>query len=268
MNILMKGYVYLVYLNLIAIPMKKTFLVLVLTLSVPLWSQAQSGSSSVKEEDRNFRIPLLGETAPSFTATSTNGNLNFPSDLGTSWKVLFSHPQDFTPVCSTEIYELASLQSEFEKLGVKIVVMSTDPLDTHVQWKKALEDLNLNNKGKVKINFPLVDDEDLAVSKKYGMIQAASNTTKAVRGVFIIDPKNVIQAIYFYPMNIGRSTDELLRMVSALQTSAENNVLTPVNWKSGSDLLVRVPPVVDAKNTPVPEGFYSPVWFLWYKKSN
>lgn len=249
--------------------MKKTILVLVLALSVTLsWSQVQSGSSAT-EENRNFRIPLIGETAPSFTASTTNGNLNFPSDFGNSWKILFSHPQDYTPVCSTEIYELAFLQPEFEKLGVKLAVMSTDPLDTHVQWKKALEDLNLNNRGKVKINFPIVDDENLAVSKKYGMIQGLSNTTKAVRGVFIIDPQNVIQAIYFYPMNIGRSTDELLRMVSALQTSSANNVLTPVNWKSGSDFLVRIPPTQTANSaSTVPEGFYSPVWFLWFKKAN
>ena len=182
---------------------------------------------------------------------------------------MFSHPQDFTPVCSTEILELANLQDEFDKLGIKLMVISTDALETHVQWKKSMESLNLNKKGGVKIKFPLVDDENESVSKLYGMIHPASNTTKAVRGVFIIDPDNIIQAIYFYPKSVGRNTDELIRMVTALQTTEKSNVLTPVNWKAGNDLLVPAPPSADASaKTKVPDGFYSPIWYLWYKKAN
>jgi peroxiredoxin (alkyl hydroperoxide reductase subunit C) len=183
--------------------------------------------------------------------------------------VLLSHPQDFTPVCSTEIMELAYLQDEFDKLGVKIVVVSTDPVDTHVQWKKAMENLNLNNRGNVKIKFPLVDDENIAISKQYGMIQSATNSTRDVRGVFVIDPDNIIQAVSFYPMKVGRSTDELIRLVSALETTYSGKVSTPVNWKAGNDLLVPIPPKTDSKNTTdVPDGYYSPTWFLWYKKAN
>jgi peroxiredoxin (alkyl hydroperoxide reductase subunit C) len=251
--------------------MKKILLFIVAGLIVTnLWSQSESMSSSQSntKEDRNFRIPLIGESAPSFTAESTNGTINFPADFGRKWKILFSHPQDFTPVCTTEILELATLQDEFNKLGIKLVVVSTDALDTHVQWKKSMESLNLNNTGNVKIKFPLVDDNNLVISKKYGMIHPASNTTKSVRGVFIIDPDNIIQAIYFYPKSVGRSTDELLRMVTALQTTSSGKVLTPVNWKAGNDLLVPIPPKTDQTGKPiVPEGFYSPVWYLWYKKS-
>jgi peroxiredoxin (alkyl hydroperoxide reductase subunit C) len=244
--------------------MKKIFLFIVAVLSVTqLWS------ADKPKEDRNFRIPLLGESAPSFTAESTNGTINFPSDFGRKWKVLLSHPQDFTPVCSTEIMELAYLQDEFDKLGVKIVVVSTDPVGTHVQWKKAMENLNLNNRGNVKIKFPLVDDENIAISKQYGMIQSATNSTRDVRGVFVIDPDNIIQAVSFYPMKVGRSTDELIRLVSALETTYSGKVSTPVNWKAGNDLLVPIPPKTDAKNTTdVPDGYYSPTWFLWYKKAN
>ena len=166
-------------------------------------------------ENRNFKIPLIGESAPSFTAESTNGLINFPDDYGRKWKILFSHPQDFTPVCSSEILELAYLQDEFDKLGVKIAVVSTDPVSMHEQWKKAMETINFNNRGTVKINFPIIDDENVAISKAYGMIHPETNSTRSVRGVFIIDPKNIIQALYFYPMNVGRSTDELLRMISA-----------------------------------------------------
>ena len=252
--------------------MKKMLLFIVVAFSVTsLWSQNASMSSgkSKSDEDRNFRIPLIGENAPSFTAESTNGTINFPDDYGRHWKVLFSHPQDFTPVCSTEILELAHLQNEFDKLGVKLVVVSTDLLETHVQWKKSLESLDLDNRGLVKIKFPLVDDNNKSVAKKYGMIHAATNSTEAVRGVFIIDPDDVVKAIFFYPRSVGRNTDELIRTITALQTTYSEKVMTPVNWKAGNDLLVPTPPKTDAHtNTSVPEGYYSPIWYLWFKKTN
>jgi peroxiredoxin (alkyl hydroperoxide reductase subunit C) len=230
-------------------------------------SQNATGSGKETKEDRNFRMPLIGENAPSFTAESTNGTINFPADFGRKWKILFSHPADFTPVCSTEILEMAALQEELDKLGVKLLVVSTDALETHIQWKKSMESLNLNDKEKVSIKFPLVEDDNLSISKKYGMIHPATNSTKSVRGVYIIDPSNVIQAIYFYPASVGRNTDELLRTVTALQTTASENVFTPVNWKFGDDLLVPIPPKTDENGAPVvTDGYYSPVWYLWYKK--
>jgi peroxiredoxin (alkyl hydroperoxide reductase subunit C) len=251
--------------------MKKIILFILTSLSVTqIWSQESSVSSRQQEtkDDRNFRIPLIGEIAPSFTAESTNGTIVFPADFGKRWKVLFSHPQDFTPVCSTEILELARLQEEFDKLGAKLIVVSTDLLETHVQWKKSLESLTLNDKENVKIKFPLVDDDKRIISKAYGMIHPTSNTTQAVRGVFIIDPDNIIQAIYFYPKSVGRNTDELIRMVTALQTTESGNVLTPVNWKAGNDLLVPVPPAIDGASgkATIPAGIYSPIWYLWFKK--
>jgi peroxiredoxin (alkyl hydroperoxide reductase subunit C) len=254
--------------------MKKFFVFVFVTVSLSvtqLWSQAvyPSEAQQFPKESRNFRIPLIGETAPSFTAESTNGTVHFPSDFGKSWKILFSHPQDFTPVCSTEILELARLQAEFDKLGVKLVVVSTDKLDTHVEWKKSLESIKLKSNEPVNIKFPLVDDKNLSISKKYGMIHAATNTTEAVRGVYIIDPDNFIQAIYFYPRSVGRSTDELLRVVEALKSTSSKEYLSPVNWKPGNDLLVPIPPKTDANSaTAVPEGYYSPVWYLWFKKAN
>lgn len=227
-----------------------------------LWSQ-----NVPSKEDRNFRIPLIGEKAPSFIAETTNGSLNFPDDLGRKWKILFSHPADFTPVCTTEIMQLATMQDQFDNLGIKIVVVSTDAIETHKQWKKSMEGLTIANGKSVKINFPLVDDDSRTISKLYGMIHPQSNTTKAVRGVYIIDPDNVIQAIYFYPANVGRNTDEIIRTVTALQTTSKGAVYTPVNWKAGNDLLVPIPPKTDATGkTSIPEGYYSPVWYLWFKK--
>lgn len=253
--------------------MKKTLLLaVVIFLSISqVWSQSNILSTKTEKTDlqKSFRIPLIGESAPTFTAESTSGIINFPSDYGRKWKLLFSHPQDFTPVCSTEIMELATLQDEFEKLGVKLVVVSADPLDVHLQWKKAMEMLTLDGNKKIKIKFPLVDDENIVVSREYGMVDAKSKSTKSVRGVFIIDPDNIIQALYFYPMNVGRSSDELLRVVSALQTTAKDNVMTPVNWRVGNDVLLHNPPKIDEKNSAsLTEEYYNPAWFLWYKKYN
>jgi peroxiredoxin (alkyl hydroperoxide reductase subunit C) len=246
--------------------MKRMILLIVLAFSASqLFSQKQASGPA---EDRNFRIPLLGEIAPSFTAESTNGTINFPEDFGRRWKILFSHPQDFTPVCSSEILELAHLQDQWDKLGVKVAVISTDDMKTHIQWKKALESLDLNDRGTVKIKFPIIADPDISVSKLYGMIHKESNTTKSVRGVFIIDPNNVIQAIYFYPSNVGRNTDELMRTVQALQTATANKVLTPVNWRAGNDVFIPYPPDYSKPITSQvsEEGLYAPVWYMMYKK--
>lgn len=240
--------------------MKKLFLIILVVFSVSqIWAQE-------KKEDRNFRIPLIGEKAPSFTAESTNGTINFPDDFGRSWKVLFSHPQDFTPVCSSEILELANLQDQFNKLGVKIAVLSADPLSTHNDWKKSLEALSFKGRTPVKIKFPLIDDDKLVASKMYGMVHAASNNTRDVRGVYIIDPDNTVQAIFYYPTNVGRNTDELLRTLSALQVVAKNNVITPANWKTGDDVMVPYLPSADKKAPADSKDVYSIAWFMTYKK--
>jgi len=251
--------------------MKKVLLLLALGFSVTqLWSQKMVSSDSQYESKGNkaYNIPLIGDPTPSFTAKSTNGTINFPGDYGNNWKILFSHPADYTPVCTTEILELANLQDEFDKIGVKVVVVSTDRVETHLRWKKDMEGISFKDRKPVDIKFPIVGDENLSISKKYGMIHPSSNTTKSVRGVFIIDPDDIIQAIYFYPKSVGRSTDELLRMVTALQTTSNGKVLTPVNWKAGNDLLVPIPPKTDKSGQAVvPDGFYSPVWYLWFKKA-
>jgi peroxiredoxin (alkyl hydroperoxide reductase subunit C) len=249
--------------------MKKLILFSLIVFSMTkLWSQDFSYFDEPKpKEDRNFRIPLIGDKAPSFTAESTNGEIKFPEDYGSSWKVLFSHPQDFTPVCTTELLELANLQSQFDQLGVKIVAISTDNLSSHEQWKKAMEDLTYKDRQPVKIEFPLVADEDLSVSKKYGMIHPESNTTRDVRGVFIIDPENIVQAIYFYPKSVGRNTDELVRMVTALERTYSDKVMTPANWKAGDDVLVpTIPNSTASKEELESNGIYNLAWFMWYKK--
>jgi len=220
-----------------------------------------------KTAGRHFRIPLIGEPAPSFTAESTAGTINFPIDFGRNWKVILSHPMDFTPVCSTELIELANLQDEFEKLGVKLITVSTDPLETHKQWKKTLENIEYKEYPLQKIDFPIVDDSNLVIAKLYGMIHAETDNNRDVRGVFIIDPDNKIRAEYFYPQEVGRNMDELIRTVIALQTTERNNVMTPANWKTGSDVLVPFPLKANMSDMNKESGeYYQFSWFMIFKK--
>jgi peroxiredoxin (alkyl hydroperoxide reductase subunit C) len=153
-------------------------------------------------------------------------------------------------------------------MGVKVVVLSADPLSTHNDWKKALESLNYKGRTPVKIKFPIVDDQSLVVSKMYGMIHAPSNTTRDVRGVFIIDPENTIQVIYFYPSKVGRSTEELLRTITALQTVAKEQVMTPADWKAGNDAFIPYLPKAgdDKKATSNTDNIYNVSWFMTLKK--
>ncbi len=228
-----------------------------------------SGRSQRKTESRNFRIPLIGETAPSFTAESTSGTINFPNDYGNYWKIILSHPMDFTPVCSTELIELAKLQEEFEKIGVKLLVVSTDPLDTHKQWKTILENIDYKEYNLQKINFPILDDSNLVIAKLYGMIHQESDNNKDVRGVFIIDPYDKIRAEVFYPQEIGRNMDEILRTVIALQTSDRDKVMTPANWEVGHDVIVPFPLKDNMALMNKESGkYYQYSWFMIFKKEN
>lgn len=193
------------------------------------------------QEKTVYPIPLIGSDAPSFTAHSTKGMISFPGDYLNKWKILVSHPRDYTPVCSSEILEMAQKQDDFEKLGVKLFVLSTDTLYQHQTWVKTLDTLKYKGREPVAIDFPLIDDNGKSISRKYGMLHPQTSTTQNVRGVFIIDPKDKIRAIFFYPMETGRNLDEIERTVIALQTSDKEHVLTPANWKPGEDVLLPYP---------------------------
>ena len=215
------------------------------------------------------KIPLIGSKAPSFTAKSTNGKITFPDNFGQSWKILFSHPQDFTPVCSSELLELAYMQNDFEKLGVKFAIISTDDLSQHVLWKKHLEGIDYKGRGNQVINFPIIEDVKAEASKIYGMLHEPTSTVKDVRGVFIIDPNDVVRSINFYPMEIGRNMKEIERTVIALQTASNEQVLTPANWNDGDDVLVPYFPYTEeqlAANPELKEEFYPVGNRMWFKK--
>ncbi len=221
------------------------------------------------KEAPDIRIPLIGEHAPSFTAQTTKGKLTFPDDYFRKWKILFSHPGDFTPVCSTELLELASMQDDFNKLGTKLVVISTDGLNSHLEWVRSLESIKYNDRGPYLIDFPLVADPTLEISRKYGMVNPEQPSTRDVRGVFIIDPDDRIQAFFFYPTFTGRNLEEIKRTLIAMQTATEQNLLTPANWQPGQPLLINSP-ASSAEAAKLAEkrdpDLYSLTWYLWFKK--
>jgi peroxiredoxin 2/4 len=215
---------------------KNVFLCAVLFLSL-----TQLRSQTNTSNTPSSRIPLLGEDAPTFIAESTKGTVEFPSQYGRKWKILFSHPADFTPVCSTEIMELALMQQDFKDLNTQIVVVSTDNLERHKIWVDAMENTLIKQDKPVKVNFPLVEDSKYNVCWEYGMITPSVDSRHAVRGVFIIDPQNKIRSISFSPSSVGRNLDEVKRTLVALQTADKNTVLTPVNWKPGDEVLMPYP---------------------------
>ena len=226
---------------------------------------------SLAQTQVNQRIPLIGSEAPSFKAQSTNGQISFPQDFGSNWKIVFAHPRNYTPVCSSEILELAYNQDKFKTLGTDIIVVSTDRLISHHDWKAALEDVSLKGREKVKITFPLVEDPTYTIANSFGMLESKSNIGQSIRGVFFIDPENKIRAFYFYPNEVGRNIDEIQRTLVALQTNyRDNRVVLPANWQLGDDVMVTYLDEnnKDVNGNPDPaQGFYNLTWFMTYKKA-
>jgi len=175
----------------------------------------------------------LGDAAPDFTQESTEGEFNFYQYLGDSWGVLFSHPKDFTPVCTTELGEVAKLKSEFEKRNVKVVGLSVDPMDSHKDWIK-----DINETQNTTINFPIVADSDRKVALLYDMVHPDADETATVRSVFVIKPDKTVALTITYPASTGRNFDEILRVIDSLQLTAKYSVATPVNWKDGDDVVI------------------------------
>ena len=193
----------------------------------------------------------LGDTAPDFTQDSTAGKISFHQWAGDSWVVLFSHPADFTPVCTTELGKTAALSSEFAKRNVKPIAVSVDPLDKHGQWVN-----DINETQNTTVNFPILADADKTVANLYDMIHPNASTTATVRSVFIIDPKKVIRTTFTYPASTGRNFDEILRVIDSLQLTDSHKVATPANWKDGDDVII-VPSLQDPAEIAqrFPKGF-------------
>lgn len=182
-------------------------------------------------------MPRIGDPAPDFTAVTTQSNaMKFSEWQGDSWAILFSHPADFTPVCSTELMEFARRAPEFTELNTKLIGLSVDSVHSHLAWLQ-----NMREKMGANIQYPMIADLDMKVASLYGMIHPGASATATVRAVFVIDPKKIIRAIVYYPLNAGRNIDEIIRIVTALQTADGNACATPVNWQPGQKVVVPPP---------------------------
>jgi alkyl hydroperoxide reductase subunit AhpC len=204
----------------------------------------------------------LGDTAPDFEAETTEGKIRFHDWLGDSWGVLFSHPKDFTPVCTTELGYMAKIKPEFDKRGVKIIGLSVDPVDKHSKWADDIKETQ-----GFAPNFPMIGDPDYNVSKAYGMLPASTSGDPAkrtpadnqtVRNVFVIGPDKKIKLILVYPMTTGRNFDEVLRVIDSLQLTAKHKVATPVNWKNGEEVIIAGSVSDDDARKTYPQGWKSP----------
>ncbi len=196
------------------------------------------------EETLNFcnNLPLIGDMAPKFSANTTNGPINFPEDYRGHWVILFSHPMDFTPVCTTEFLSFQSMIHEFQELDAEIIGLSVGAISSHLAWFRSIHDeINFNDWKNVDITFPVIADIDLHVAKLYGMIHPNTSDTKTVRAVFIIDPRGIIRTILYYPQTTGRNLIEIKRILIALQTTDSFGVSTPADWIPGNPVIEPAP---------------------------
>lgn len=222
----------------------------------------------MEEMKTNQGLPLIGDKAPSFHAVTTQGEINFPEDYAGKWVILFSHPADFTPVCTTEFMTFASMADEFKALNTELVGLSIDSLYAHIAWLRKIQELEWNGMKNVEVKFPLIEDIKMDVSRKYGMVQSQSST-QAVRAVFIIDTEGIVRTILFYPASTGRNFDEIKRVVLALQKADRDHIATPANWMPGDDVII---PTAGSCGTAkermesTDEGQYCLDWFLCFKK--
>lgn len=222
------------------------------------------------EETNVNRMPLIGNNAPEFKVVTTQGEINFPADYEGKWVILFSHPADFTPVCTTEFMTFASMSDEFKAMNTELIGLSVDSLYAHIAWLRKIQELEWNGLKNIEVKFPLIEDIKMEVANKYGMIQSQS-TTQAVRAVFIIDPKAVIRTILYYPASTGRNFDEIKRIIQALQKADKDSVATPANWKPGEDTIIPTPGscgIAKERMENQNENKYCLDWFLCFNKEN
>ncbi len=220
--------------------------------------------------DEGSRLPLIGEKAPSFEAETTQGPISFPEDYAGKWVIFFSHPADFTPVCTTEFMTFASMADEFKELNCELLGLSIDSTFSHIAWLRTIrEKIEYKGMKDVEVNFPVISDLTMEVSKTFGMLQPSASTTQAVRAVFIIDPEAMVRAILYYPLSNGRNMQEIKRLLIAMQHSDEHSIATPANWELGDDVIVPPPGSCGAAQERVEgagDDYYCLDWFLCLKK--
>ncbi len=227
--------------------------------------------SEVLNQNEVFRMPLIGDEAPAFIAKTTQGEINFPNDYKGKWVILFSHPADFTPVCTTEFMTFASMADDFKKLNTELIGLSVDSLYAHIAWLRKIQEIEWNGKKNIEVKFPLIEDIKMEVANKYGMIQPGQSNTQAVRAVFIIDPKAKIRTILYYPLSTGRNFDEIKRIIIALQKADQDQVATPADWRPGQDVIVPTAGscgVAKERMQSQNKKQYCLDWFMCFKKES
>jgi len=212
------------------------------------------------EEKKGVHLPLLGEPAPDFEADTTFGKLRL-KDFGGKWLVLFSHPADFTPVCTTEFIAFAKIYSELKKRNTELLGLSIDSVSSHIAWTR-----NIEEKVGVKIPFPIIADLSKDIAMKYGMIHPGQSSTATVRCVFVIDPEGILRAMLYYPLTNGRNMDEILRIIDAFQTTDKYGIATPANWRPGDEVVVPPPKTQEMAEKRMKEGYTCVDWYLCKKK--
>ena len=221
-------------------------------------------------EEQANKLPLIGEKAPSFEAETTQGKISFPDDYKGKWVIFFSHPADFTPVCTTEFMTFASMEKEFTSLNAKLLGLSIDSGYSHIAWLRTIkEKIEFKGMKGIEVNFPVISDLTMEVSKKFGMLQPAASTTQAVRAVFIIDPNGIVRAILYYPLSNGRNMDEVKRLLIAMQHSDKYKIATPANWQIGDDVIIPPPGSCGTAKERVEQAgtdYKCLDWFLCLKK--
>ena len=219
--------------------------------------------------EERIQMPLIGDKAPAFRAITTQGEIDFPEDYKGKWVILFSHPADFTPVCTTEFMTFASMIDEFRALNTELIGLSVDSLYSHIAWLRKIQELEWKGMKNVEVTFPLIEDIRMEVASKYGMIQPGTSNTQAVRAVFVIDPEGIVRTILYYPLSTGRNFQEIKRIIIALQKADSDNVAIPADWIPGEDTIV---PTAGSCGTAKErmeskEGdMYCLDWFLCFKK--
>lgn len=223
------------------------------------------------EEKEEIKMPLIGEVAPSFKAVTTQGNISFPEDYKGKWVILFSHPADFTPVCTTEFMTFGKMMNEFKELNTELIGLSIDSLYSHIAWLRKIQELEYKGMKNIEVKFPLIEDIKMEVANKFGMIHPKQSSTQAVRAVFIIDPNSIIRAILYYPSSMGRNFQEIKRMIIALQKADKENVATPADWQPGDDVIVPAPGscgTAKKRMESKKSDTYCLDWFLCFKKES
>ena len=221
------------------------------------------------EIKETYKMPLIGDDAPAFEAVTTQGNIKFPEDYKGKWVILFSHPADCTPVCTTEFMTFASMMDEFKALNTELIGLSVDSLYSHIAWLRKIQELEWNGMKNIEVKFPLIEDIRMEVANKYGMIQPGASNTQAVRAVFIIDPEGKIRTILYYPLSTGRNFDEIKRIIIALQTADNKSCATPANWVEGDDVIVPTAGSCGVAQERIEKGKdvdYCLDWFICFKK--